>query len=389
MRLHYFPALYIQAFPMQQIPVFKPLLEREELGAAEEALKLGWLGPGSYVGRFEEALAQFCAGAERKVVAVSTGHAAIHLALLRMGVSAGDEVITPALNNIADLQAIRATGAEPVFCDIDPVSLCIDPARAEELIGPRTRVIIATDYACHLCDHDRLTEIAARRGVRLLHDAAHALGSRHRGRPIGSFSDITMFSFDPVKTITTIDGGALVVKGEDDVRWLREARLIGMGQPSEVMYQNRRAWTYDVGHIGFRYHLANLHAAIGLVQLEKIERIAQTRRATARRYVAELSGVAGLQLPQADFNDIVPFMFYVRVPAERREEFKAHLDAKGVDHGLHWQPGHWFTFFRDCRNGPLEVTEKVARQLVTVPLHSAMPEDVVTRVIGAVKSFFR
>jgi len=374
---------------MQQIPVFKPLLEREEFAAAEEALQLGWLGPGSYVGRFEEALAQFCAGPERKVVAVSTGHAAIHLALLRMGVGPGDEVITPAFNNIADFQAIRATGAEPVFCDIDPQTLCIDPASAEALIGPRSKVIIAIDYACHVADHDRLAEIAGRRGVRLLHDAAHAFGSRHRGRRIGSFSDMAMFSFDPVKSITTIDGGALVVKGEEDVRWLREARLIGMGQPSEVMYQNRRAWTYDVGHIGFRYHLANLHAALGLAQLAKIERITDTRRATARRYSGELAGIPGLTLPKTDFTDILPFMYYLRVPAERRDAFKTHLETQGVDHGLHWQPGHWFTFFRDCRQGPLPVTESIARELVTIPLHSAMPEETVARVIAAVRSFFR
>lgn len=374
---------------MQEIPVFKPLLEREELAAAEEALRMGWLGPGSYVGRFEGALARLCAGEGRKVVAVSTGHAAIHLALLRMGVKAGDEVITPAFNNIADFQAIRATGAEPVFCDVDPATLCIDPAQAEALIGPRTRALIATDYACHIADHDRLQAIAEKRGLRLLHDAAHALGSRHRGRPVGSFSDITMFSFDPVKTITTIDGGALVVKSDEDVRWLREARLIGMGQPSEVMYQNRRAWTYDVGHIGFRYHLANLHGALGLAQLAKFDRIAETRRAAARRYSAELAGVDGLGLPRADFDDVVPFMYYVRVPAERREAFKEHLKANGVDHGLHWQPGHWFSFFRDCRRGPLEVTEAVAREIVSVPFHSAMPEEAIARVVGAIRSFFQ
>lgn len=374
---------------MQEIPVFKPLLEREELAAAEEALRMGWLGPGSFVGKFEAALAALCAGPERKVVAVSTGHAAIHLALLRMGVQPGDEVITPAFNNIADFQAIRATGAEPVFCDIDPDTLCIDPARAEALIGPRTRVIIATDYACHVSDHDRLGALAEKRGVRVLHDAAHALGSRHRGRPIGSFSDIAVFSFDPVKTITTIDGGALVVKTDEDVRWLREARLIGMGQPSEVMYQNRRAWTYDVGHIGFRYHLANLHGALGLSQLAKFDRIVETRRATARSYSKELAGIDGLGLPRTDFADIVPFMYYVRVPAERREAFKKHLEANGVDHGLHWQPGHWFTFFKACRKGPLPVTEQVAREIVSIPFHSAMPDETAARVIGAIRSFFK
>lgn len=371
-----------------EIPVFKPLLEAEELQSADEALRMGWLGVGRFVGDFEEKLQQFIGAPDRFVVAVSTGHAAIHLALLRMNIGAGDEVITPAFNNIADFQAIRATGAEPVFCDIDPDSLCIDPAAAESLIGPRTKAIIATDYACHVCDHDRLAGVAARGGVRLLHDAAHALGSRHRGRPIGSFSDIAIFSFDPVKTITTIDGGALVVRSQDDVTWLREARLIGMGQPAEVMYQNRRAWTYDVQHIGFRYHMANLHAALGLAQLAKMDRIAATRVATAKRYSGELEGIRDLEIPKSDFAGIVPFMYYVRVRADRRDDFKAHLRKEGVDTGLHWQPGHWFTYFKNCRRGSLEVTDQVASGIVTIPLHSAMNEADESRVIAAVRGFF-
>ena len=371
-----------------EIPVFKPLLEREEIAASEEALRMGWLGPGAYVGRFEQALAEFFGAPDRHVVAVSTGHAAIHLALLRMGVGPGDEVVTPAFNNIADFQAIRATGAEPVFCDVDPHTLCIDPDSAQRMIGPKTKVLIAMDYACHVCDHDRIQALAAARGLRVLHDAAHALGSRHKGRKIGSFSDIATFSFDPVKTITTIDGGALVVKSEEDVRWLREARLIGMGQPAEVMYRNQRAWTYDVAHIGFRYHLANLHAALGRAQLEKFGRIERTRRAAARRYSEGLAGIDGLVLPESDFADVVPFMYYVRLPPARRDAFKAHLKSRGVDTGLHWQPGHWFGYFRDCRRDELPVTEKIAREIVSIPFHSEMPEAWIERVIASIRGFF-
>jgi len=372
----------------EEIPVFKPLLEAEEFAACEQALKLGWLGPGSYVGKFEEALRNLIGAEDRRVVALSTGHAAIHLALLLMEIGEGDEVITPSFNNIADFQAIRATGARPVFCDILPGTLCIDPAAAEALVGPRTRAVIAMDYACHVCEHDRLAALARGKGLRLLHDAAHALGSTFRGRIMGSFSDVTMFSFDPIKTITTIDGGALVVKSDDEVRRLREARLIGMGQPAEVMYQDQRAWTYDVARLGFRYHMANLHAALGLAQLAKLERIAATRRATARRYGEAFKRIKGLQAPDGDFADVVPFMYYVRVPAERRDAFKAHLKAQGVDTGLHWQPGHWFSYFRACRRGELPVTEKVAKEIVSIPFHSAMPEAWVERVIAAIRGFF-
>jgi dTDP-4-amino-4,6-dideoxygalactose transaminase len=369
------------------IPVFKPLIEAEELAACREALEMGWLGVGSYVGGFEKALSEFVGG-ERHAVTLSTGHAAVHLGLLLMGVGPGDEVITPSFNNIADFQAIRATGAEPVFCDIDDTTLCIDPESAGRMIGPRTKAIIAMDYAAQLCDHDRISDLARRHGLRVLHDAAHSFGSTYRGKRVGSFSDLTMFSFDPIKNITTIDGGALMVASERDVEWLREARLIGMGQPAQVMYENRRAWTYDVKHIGFRYHLANLHAALGIAQLAKIGRIAETRRATARKYSAALAGIDGLALPPGDFADVVPFIYYVRVKGGRREAFCEHLKARGVETGLHWQAGHRFSYFEGCRRDALAVTERLVSEIVTVPLHSAMPDCDSDRVIDAARSFF-
>ena len=372
----------------EKVPVFRPLLEEEEMRAAREALELGWLGMGSYVGRFEDALKEVTGAAGRHVVAVSTGHAALHLALLSAGVGRGDEVLTPSFNNVADFQAIVAVGASPVFCDIDPVSLCVDLDRAEELISPRTRALIVMDYDCLLCDHDRVADLATRRGLRIVHDAAHSLGSRHRGRPVGSFSDIAMFSFDPVKTITCIDGGALVVRTEEEAQALREMRLIGMGQPSSVMYQNQRAWTYDVGRLGFRYHLANLHAAIGLAQLGKIEVISRTRREACRAYNARLAGVPGITVPQTDFADVTPFLYYVRVEADRRDAFRQHLADRGIDTGIHWQPGHGFKLFQDCRRGDLPVTERVGREIVSLPLHSKMAASTLDRICEAVLAFF-
>ena len=372
----------------EKIPVFRPLLEDEEMAAARQALELGWLGMGSYVGRFEDKLKEVVGAADRHVVAVSTGHAALHLALMGAGVGPGDEVITPSFNNVADFQAIVAVGASPVFCDIDPVSLCVDLERAEELISPRTRALIVMDYDCVLCDHDRVADLAARRGIRIVHDAAHSLGSRHRGRPVGSFSDIAMFSFDPVKTITCIDGGALVVRTAEEANALREMRLIGMGQPSSVMYQNQRAWTYDVARLGFRYHLANLHAAIGLAQLGKLDVIAGTRREACRTYNARLAGVPGITVPQTDFADVTPFLYYLRVEGDRRDAFRQHLADRGIDTGIHWQPGHWFKLFRDCRRGDLTVTERVGREIVSLPLHSKMAAATLDRVCEAVLAFF-
>jgi dTDP-4-amino-4,6-dideoxygalactose transaminase len=250
--------------------------------------------------------------------------------------------------------------------------------------------VIATDYACLLADHDALDALARRHGVRILHDAAHAIGSRHRGRMIGGFSDIAIFSFDPVKTFTCIDGGAVVVRTSQEHARLCEMRLVGMGQPSETLYRNERAWTYDVRALGFRYHMANLHAAIGLAQLRKADRIARTRRETCRAYNEAFASLAshGVRTPATGFDDVVPFLYYLRVPADRRDALRTHLRERGVDTGIHWQPGHWFTLLREARRGDLSVTERVGREILSIPLHSSMPASWRERVIEAVASFF-
>jgi dTDP-4-amino-4,6-dideoxygalactose transaminase len=372
----------------EPIPVFAPLLESEEFDAARDALELGWLGMGSYVAEFEAEIARLLEAPDRHVAAVSTGHAAIHLALLLAGVGPGDEVITPSFNNIADFQAILATGAEPVLCDVDDRTLCIDVDKAAELVGPATRAVIATDYGCMLCDYGALAEMASRHGLRVVHDAAHSIGSRHEGRPVGSFSDLAMFSFDPVKTITSIDGGALVVQTEEELERVHEMRLIGMGQPAKEMYGNRRAWTYDVQRLGFRYHLSNLHAAIGVAQIAKLPRMAAARVEACLIYKERFADLEDVRVPDTDYADIVPFLYYVRVPAEMRSAFREHLKTQGVDTGIHWQPGHSFSLLRDRRRGDLAVTDRVGQEIVTLPLHSAGDPATAERVVAAVRSYF-
>jgi dTDP-4-amino-4,6-dideoxygalactose transaminase len=374
--------------PSEGIPVFKPLIEQAEFEASIKALELGWLGMGSYVGQFEEAIKNYTGASDRFVVAVSTGHAAIHLGLLVMGVGPGDEVITPSFNNAADFQAILATGAEPVFCDIDDDSLCIDLDKAEALVSPRTKAIVVMDYDCLLADHDRVSEFAREHGLRVMHDAAHAFGSKYKGKMVGSFSDVTMFSFDPVKTITCIDGGALIVRTEEELRKLQEMRLIGMSQPAKVMYTNARAWAYDIRMIGFRYHMANLHAAVGLAQLAKIARIAESRRAACRYYNENLVSVPEVIVPKTDFVDITPFLYYIRVPGVKRDALRAFLGEQGIDTGIHWQPGHWFTLLKECRRGDLSVTDRVGHEVLSLPLHSMMSTNTLRRVIEGIITFF-
>jgi dTDP-4-amino-4,6-dideoxygalactose transaminase len=375
---------------METIPVFEPLIENEEIAAAVESLKLGWLGMGSYVKRFEEEVAQVCqldVDGDRHVVAVSTGHAALHLSLLMMGVGPGDEVITPSFNNAADFQAIKACGAEPVFVDIKEETLCIDPDKIQELVTAKTKCIIAMDYDVFICDHDAVAEVAARNGIPVLHDAAHSFGSSYKGKPIGNQHQYTMFSFDPVKTITCIDGGAVIVTGQDAVKRLQAKRLIGMNQSAAQMYANSRAWTYDMEELGFRYHMANLHAAIGLAQIAKLKEIRGSRQRVCARYHQELSKIEWVNAPKGHLTSVNPFLYYIRVLNGRREELREHMKERGVDTGIHWQAGHSFSFLKDCRRGSLVVTDHIVEQILSLPLHSKMSCESVDRVINAIKSF--
>lgn len=364
----------------ERIPVFKPYLGPDTRKAAVDALDLGWLGMGSYVREFEERLAAILECTDRRVVAVNTGTSALHLALLTAGVGPGDEVITPSFNNIGDFQAILAVGARPVFCDIEEGSLGIDVEKAERLVSPKTKAVIGMDYAGVPCALDALEAMARRRHLTVIHDAAHSLGSRLDGRGMAEFGDITVFSFDPVKLVTCIDGGALVVRSAAQVEALHRYRLLGMDQSAARMYTNNRAWTYDVAVPGYRYHLANLHASIGLSQLDRLHEFIDTRRAACRAYTELLKEVDGLTLPDTDFNDVAPFIYYVRAAGGRRDALIAAMRDGGVDTGIHWIPGHNFSLLKGARHGDLSVTERVGSEILTLPLHSYMPLSTVSRV---------
>lgn len=375
---------------MDTIPVFKPLIEDDEIAAAVASLEMGWLGMGSYVKQFEDAIADVCQFQpedDKYVVAVSTGHAALHLSLLLIGVGPGDEVITPSFNNAADFQAIRACGGEPVFVDVSRDTLCVDPEKIAGLINSRTKCIIAMDYDIYTCDHEAIAEVASQHGIPVLHDAAHSFGSQYKGKPVGNQHDYTMFSFDPVKTITCIDGGAIIVRGKDKVEKLQAMRLIGMTQPAARMYTNSRAWTYDIEGLGFRYHLSNLHAAIGLAQISKIDEIRTTRQKACKRYYSELSNLKFIKAPLGDFDSVNPFLYYIRAPKGSREALREHMNSLGIDSGIHWQAGHSFSYFKECRRGPLDVTEQIVEEIISIPLHSKMSPNDQARVIDSITSF--
>jgi dTDP-4-amino-4,6-dideoxygalactose transaminase len=370
--------------------VFKPYIDLDTFDAARESLELGWLGMGSYVHRFEQDLSSYLElPTHRRLVAVNTGTSALHLALKVAGVGPGDEVITPALNNIGDFQAIGMCGARPVFADIREDDLGIDVESAERVTGSRVKAVIALHYMGVPCDVDGVHLFAEEHGLRVIEDAAHATGTRHNGSMIGASGDLTCFSFDAIKTLTCIDGGAVVTSNPGEAESLFPARLLGMTQSNERLYANSRAYAYDVKDQGYRYHLANLHAAIGLSQLRKLPEFIKNRRAYARAYNEALAEVDGIVVPQTDFNNVSVFHYVMRVLNGRREELADHLRQRGIETGIHWVPGNRLSWLKDCRGaGHLPATDRIGDEILTLPLWSFMEEEVISQIIGAIQSFF-
>lgn len=373
---------------MDKIPVFQPHIHVDTLKHLTDALDVGWLGMGALTQEFEQRISEFLGLQGRHVVATNTGTSALHIALRAAGVGPGDEVITPSFNYVADHQAIRMCGADVVMCDIRDDNLGIDCEKAEILISPRTKAIIPLHFAGLPCDQAAVYRLAERHGLRVIEDAMHAFGTEIGGRKIGAYGDITCFSFDPVKIITSIDGGCVVVNSGDELAKLQRMRLLGVDKDTTERYRNRRAWDYDVISEGYRYHLTNIMASIGISQVKRIDEFIASRRRVCRAYSAAFSGIRGITVPATDFGAVSPFIYSLRITNGKRGELIDHLRNLDIETGIHFVPVHRHTHFANCRTGDLSVTEKVVAEVLTLPLHSNMRPEFVERVIKGVTGFF-
>ncbi|HZD00557.1 MAG TPA: DegT/DnrJ/EryC1/StrS family aminotransferase [Actinomycetes bacterium] len=374
---------------LEPIPMWLPHIGPEVIRAATEALEVGYLGLGKATREFEEALERYLELAgDRVLMSTNSCTAALNCACLLAGAGPGDEVIAPSFTYVAAHQAVTATGAEVVFCDIEEPTLTADPDAVRELIGERTKAIMVCHFAGLVGRLDEIYQIAAEHGLRVIEDAAHALGTRHAGRLVGATGDLVCFSFGPVKTMTTLEGGAIVTPNPEELQVLHQLRLLGVDRETEARYQNRRAWEYDVLRQGFRYHLGAIPAAIGLAQLALLDQFVRNRQEYCRGYNERLAGIPEVITPDSDYKDVAPFIYFIRVPAEARQDLIDFLKERGVPTGIHFLGAHEFTFYRNARRGDLSVTDRVAREELTLPLWSYMDDAVLDRVADGVTRFF-
>jgi dTDP-4-amino-4,6-dideoxygalactose transaminase len=347
-------------------------LSKASIGDAEKKavlrpLDLHYLGMGTEVQGFELELEAYLG---RPAVCVSTGTAALQLALQAIGVGPGDEVLVPSLTYVASFQAIAATGAKPVACDIREESCTLDVTDAERRLSNRTRAVMPVHYAGSVGTLDEVYAFSRSYGLRVVEDAAHAFGSLCHGLPVGGKGDIACFSFDGIKNITSGEGGCVVTDDPVVLGSVRDARLLGVENDTSARFSGQRSWDFDVTDQGWRYHMSDIMAAIGRVQLSRRAELAARRQALATMYVEALSGQKKVVPVLTSFDNVVPHIFPVRIIGIRdRDGLRRALREQGIETGVHYRPNHTLSYFANPVQAPLPVTERVFTELLTLPLH--------------------
>jgi dTDP-4-amino-4,6-dideoxygalactose transaminase len=367
------------------VPLSDLAVDEEILGAVNDAVASGWWSTGPRVAAFEEAFAGFL-GAQH-AVAVSSGTAALHLAVIACECGPGDEVILPSLNFAAAANVVRHAGATPVFCDVigeaDPN---LDPRDVEAAVGPRTKAIVALHYGGFACDMDSVAAIAERHGLVVIEDAAHAPGAMYRGRCCGTLGAAGCFSFFSNKNLPIGEGGMVVT---DDAALADRVRLLRSHGMTAVSWDRHRghASGYDVVATGFNYRLDEVRAAIGLVQLSRLESGNAARAHVVTRYRERLHEASGLTMPPADdarrAESAHHLATVVLPPGADRDEVRAALKARGIQTSVHYPPIHRFSAYRYLENRPLPRTDDLADRLLTLPLFPHLREDEVDDVADA------
>jgi len=366
------------------LPVSRPSTGKEELDAIEKVMKTGWLGLGSVVFDFENLLKEYLG--VKNIIAVNTGTSAIHIALDAFGIKAGDEVVVPSMTFAATVQAILVTGATPVFCEVKADTLNLDIEDVKKRITSKTKAIIPVHYCGQACDMDALLAIAEPKGIKVIEDAAHAFGSGYKGKKIGSFGHAACFSFDPIKNLTCGEGGAVALNDDELAEKIRRKRILGIDKDTWHRYRNERTWFYEVTDTGFRYHMSNINAAIGIEQFKKFDKFTARKNEITRKYDEAFSGLKGIKILKNDYKETVQFCYILRVE-NGRDKMMDFLKTKGVGSGVHYIPNHLQPLFKKYTKAPLPVTEKVAEEIITLPLYYDMTDADVMLVIDSIKEF--
>jgi UDP-4-amino-4,6-dideoxy-N-acetyl-beta-L-altrosamine transaminase len=364
------------------LPYGRQIIDEGDIAAVVEALRSDRLTTGPAVERFESDVCAFTGA--RHGVAVCNGTAALHTAMHALGIGAGDEVIVPPMTFAATANCVLYRGGRPVFADVDSGTLLIDPAAAEAAVTSRTKAIIGVDYAGQPCDWDALRAVADKHGLALVADACHALGGEYKGRKVGMLADISVFSFHPVKHVTTGEGGMCMTDDESMSRKMRIFRGHGI---TTTASQREKAggWFYEMTDLGCNYRITDIQCALGSSQLAKLPGWLAKRNELAGTYDRAFAGTPGRPLQKRD-DCLHAYHLYV-VRLQDRDAAFTRLRENGVGANVHYVPVHLHPYYREklgLKEGMFPVAERAYREILTLPLWPGMDGTDIARVAACV-----
>ncbi|MBQ1024102.1 DegT/DnrJ/EryC1/StrS aminotransferase family protein [Micromonospora sp. C95] len=376
---------------MAMLPYGRQSVTDEDVAAVVETLHSDWLTTGPQVAAFEADLAGWTGGVG--VAAVSNGTAALHVAYAAAGVGPGDEVVVPPMTFVSTASTAVALGAKVVFADVEDETFCLDPAAAAAAVTPRTRVVSAVDYAGHPADYDALRKSVEGSDALLLSDAAHSIGGRYHGRPVGSLADLTTFSFFPTKNLTTAEGGGVAALDPEILKRARRFRSIGtVREHDELHLPDEGGWWYEVHEFGLNYRLPDVLCALGRSQLRRLGDFVARRAALVARYNEALADLDGVRLPvQKSWADPAWHLYPIRVLDGRRREIYDRMRAAGIGVQVNYIPAHWHPAFAELgyRRGSCPVSEAFYAQQLSLPLYPGLRDADQDRVIDALAAALR
>jgi len=367
------------------IPVFRPKMNKEEiLPELSKIFDSGWIGLGPKTQEFEEKFAR-CIGT-KFAIGLNSCAAALHLANLVVGIGSGDEVIVPSMTFVSTALAPLYCRATPVFADIEEDTLCIDPADVEEKVTQRTKAVMPVHYGGHACKMDEIMEIARTHNLYVIEDVAHGCGGKYKGCMLGSIGIMGCFSFHAVKNLPTGDGGMITTNDEKIYNELKKLRWVGIDKDTwDRSGKKGYSWHYSIDKLGFKSHMNDITAIIGLAQLKVLDEHNLIRREYAQRYDEAFKDIGWIGTTvEKDYAYSARHNYVVKVPM--RNELNEYLRTKGISTGVHYEPIHHFKVFGNVQN-ELLVTERVWPKLLTLPLYPGMTEEEFETVVSEIINF--
>lgn len=366
------------------IPVYRPYHDDLEIKYLKEVIDSGWWGLGPKTNEFEKRFANYIG--TKHALGLNSATAALHLALICIDVK-DYEVITPAMTFVSTNHAILYNGGIPVFCDVEPGNLNVTAEEIAKLITPRTKAIIVVHYGGYACDMDLIMELAKENKLAVIEDCAHACGGKYKERMLGSIGDFGSFSFQAVKNLATGDGGMLTTNNDEWAERIKKLRWVGISKDTfDRGAGNSYDWFYDVTEAGYKYHMNDIIAALGLAQLEKLEWMNDRRRYWSERYREAFRDIPAIQMPPVkDYMFPACHNFVIKAP--RRDELRASLMEKGVTTGVHYYPNHLYDMYKPWYR-QLPLSEAIWKELVTLPLYPDLHADEFDLITNTIREFY-